>query len=118
MNAVVSNNNRKYRASRGDGVGIARKGNHFSTTTNGKLHRDIKPSFPQVVFGIEKPYKVAPYVEIEGIFFDDNRRLGIVPGERKATATPKARTARKSRTVRTDPGAGSRPSLSTMRRKG
>lgn len=119
MNTVVSNNARKYRASRGDGVGIARKGNVRSQTTNGKLHRDTKPAFPQMVYGNMMPYKVDPYVEIDGIFFDDTRKLGIVPGERKAAPTAKAeRPARKARTRRQDPGAGTRPSLSTMRKKG
>ena len=121
MNTVVSNNQRKIRASRPDGISLPSKGNHFSTNTARGGARDTKPSFPQLhpKTGDILPYKVDPYVEIDGIFFDDIRHLGIVPGERKATRTAAPKTgARKARSRRQDPGAGTRPSLSTMRRKG
>jgi hypothetical protein len=120
VNTVVSNSNRKYRASRPDGVSLLKKGNHFSTSTNGRLHVDTKPSFPQVAFGAELPYKVSPYEEINGVFFDvAPRTLGIVPGAEKATRkAEKPHAARKARTTRKAPAPGTRPSLSTMRQKG
>lgn len=108
MNAAVSNNRRKYRASRPDGVGSLSKGNHFSTGTAPGAPKDTQRPFTG-----QFPYKVRPYVEVEGIFFD------IVPAARKATRAPKPeRPARKARSRRQDPGAGIRPSLSAMRAKG
>jgi hypothetical protein len=95
---------------------MPKKGNRNSMATAPGAPKDTQAAFPQVVFGEERPYKVRPYVEIEGIFFDvAPRTLGIVPGAEKAKKAP---AARKARTRRQDPGAGTRPSLSTMRRKG
>jgi len=115
MNTVVSNSNRKYRASRPDGVSLLKKGNHFSTSTNGKLHIDTKRPFTG-----QHDYKVSPYEEVNGVFFDvAPRTLGIVPGAEKATRkAEKPHAARKARTTRKAPAPGTRPSLSTMRRKG
>lgn len=112
MNAVVSNNARKFRASRPDGVSLPKKGNHFQTNTGDRLVKDTKASFPQVdpKTGDVRPYKVAPYVVINGIFFDD---LAKRPAA-KRTAKPKAPKATKRR--RQDPGPGTRPSLKNIRK--
>lgn len=122
MNTVVSNNQRKYRASRPDGISMPSKGNRNSMATAPGAPRDTKPSFPQLhpQTGDILPYKVAPFEDVNGVWFDvPARRTGIVPGAQKATRTAAPKTgARKARTRRQDPGAGTRPSLSTMRRKG
>lgn len=115
MNAVVSNTQRKYRASRPDGVSLPKKGNHFSTNTGDKLARDTKASFPQVdpKTGDVRPYKVAPYVVIDGIFFDD---LSVKRSPARKTAKPKQPKAKTTKRRRQDPGPGTRPSLKNIRK--
>ena len=111
----VSNGARKVRAGRPDGVGLPSKGNARSTSTNGRLYRDNKPSFPQIVFGNMKAYSVAPYEVVGGVFFDvPPSRRGIVPGAKAA----KPAATRKPRARRTPPPAGVRPSLASILSKG
>lgn len=113
MNAVVSNTARKFRASRPDGISMPSKGNHFSTNTGDKLAKDTKASFPTVspTTGEVRPYKVAPYVVINGIFFDD---LSVKRAPARKTAKPKVAKTTKRR--RQDPGPGTRPSLKNIRK--
>lgn len=120
MNAVVSNNARKIRASRPDGIALPSKGNVRSTSTNGKLHRDTKPAFPQVVFGEMKAYSVDPYEVVNGIFFDlqKTRRVGIVPGSAKATTKAETGQKKAKTAKRTPPAPGTRTSLRSIRSKG
>jgi len=92
---------------------LPNKGNHFQTNTGDRLHRDTKASFPTVspTTGEVRPYKVAPYVVINGIFFDDlspKRSAARKPAAKKA---PKATQRR-----RQDPGPGTRPSLKSIRK--
>ena len=113
MNAVVSNNARKFRASRPDGVSLPKKGNHFQTNTGNRLVKDTKASFPTVspTTGEVRPYKVDPYVIVNGIYFDD---LSAKRPAAKRTAKPKAPKATKRR--RQDPGPGTRPSLKKIQK--
>ena len=113
MNAVVSNNARKYRASRPDGISLPKRGNHFSTNTGDKFRRDTKAAFPQVdpKTGDVRPYRVAPYVVIDGIFFDDLSQKR--PPARKAAKKSEPKTTKRRRQ---DPGPGTRPSLSRIRK--
>jgi hypothetical protein len=112
MNAVVSNNARKFRASRPDGVSLPKKGNHFQTNTGDRLHKDTKASFPTVspTTGEVRPYKVAPYIVIDGIFYDDMSKRPAA----KRTAKKAAPKVAKRR--RQDPGPGTRPSLKNIRK--
>jgi hypothetical protein len=113
MNAVVSNNARKFRTSRPDGVSLPKKGNHFQTNTGDRLFRDTKASFPQIDPRTDevRPYKVAPYVVIDGIFFDD---LSVKRPPARKAAKPKVAKTTKRR--RQDPGPGTRPSLKSIRK--
>jgi hypothetical protein len=103
MNGTLSNQRRTFVATARRGPASLAKGNRYTTSTARTDARDTKPSFPQVAFGRELPYTVRPYVEIDGIFFD--------------IEAPVKRTRKPARTRRQDPGAGRRPSLSTIRSK-
>lgn len=114
MNTVVSNTQRKYRASRPDGIAMPSKGNRNSSFAGQIAQRDTQPAFHG------QRYQVRPFEDVEGVWFDAQpRRTGIVPGAEKTARKAAPKTgARKARSRRQDPGAGTRPSLSTMRRKG
>jgi hypothetical protein len=104
MNGTLSNNQRKFVATARRGPGSLRKGNRYNSSTARDDARDTKPAFPQIVFGNERSYTVAPYIEIDGIFFD-------------VEARPVRKLPAKKRAQRTDPGPGRRPSLSKIRAK-
>jgi hypothetical protein len=104
MIGTLSNQRRTFVATARTGPASLAKGNRYTTSTARTDARDTKPSFPQVAFGRELPYKVRPYIEIDGIFFD-------------VEARPVRKSPAKKRTQRKDPGAGRRPSLSAIRSK-
>lgn len=119
MNTVVSNNARKIRASRPDGISMPTKGNRYSSSLARTAQRDTKPAFPQIVFGNLQPYRVDPFEDVDGVWFDvpKTRQMGIIPGA-APEPKPARKPAAKKRTRRQDPGPGTRPSLSKIRSKG
>jgi hypothetical protein len=115
--AVISNSARKFRASVDRTPSGFPKGNANSSYRGKIVAKDQTRAFPFVVFGVEYPYKPEPVENVGGIWFDvrplSYRGVAKTPGAPKATKAPA-----KKRTVRTDPGPGRRPSLSSIRAKG
>jgi len=114
--AVISNNARKYRASVDRTPSGFPKGNANSSYRGRIVAKDETMAFPRVVFGNELPYEVAPVENVGGVWFDV---LGSsYSGKKKTPAAAKPAKVRKPRTTRKDPGAGTCPSLSSIRKKG
>jgi hypothetical protein len=116
MQTVVSNKARKFRASVDRTPSAYPKGNaHNSNTARGGA-KDTKAAFPQIAFGNELPYRVDPYNEVGGVFFPVSppayRGKPVRIGEPKAEKTNKTTAKRR----RQDPGPGTRPSLSKIRK--
>jgi hypothetical protein len=112
---AISNARRKFRASRGDGVALPKKGNVNSTYAGQINARDTKPAFPQIIFGQMKAYSVDPYEIVNGVYFDVPRGVSGGPGSRVAPKSPAKSPAKRRRT---DPGPGTRTSLRSIRSKG
>lgn len=113
----VPNATRKIRAGRPEAGGIP-KGNANSSFAGQINQKDKTRAFPFVVFGVEYPYEPEPVDNVGGVWFDVPPKS--YRGVAKTPQAPKEKTAKPTtaKRRRKDPGAGRRPSLSSIRSKG